>query len=462
MEKGKENVIIAIDVGTSSLKGGIIDPAGRLVNWVRVPFKGESGKPLETVPAEIWLQAMQSAIGQLPESKRASAIAISGNGPTIVPTDATGKALDEASLWLNKRNHRIEDQPSFFLPKIAWFAEHKPEIYTSARWFLGCPEYLSFFLTGEASAFDPSPEFSPYIWIKEGIEAYQLDGRKIPGLIRTGQVLGTVRREAADHTGLPQNIPVIATAADYLMSLIGTGVLVPGRTCDRAGISEGINCCADRKILHERIRCLPHVIEGRYTNNGILASTGRIFEWFRKFSGQQKRNYHEMLADIAEVKWDHDLPHFYPSLHRGAVWEFSRGVFADLEAHHGSAEMGRAVVSSIGFAIRDVIDTLESQGCEIGTLKISGGQGRNSIWNQMKSDITGKVIEVPHIIDAELAGNAILAFVALGYYPSLIEAADQMVRVDETYEPDMKKHRAYSEEYRDYTRHCQRIIAALS
>lgn len=461
MEKTSEKVVIALDIGTSSLKGGVIDPRGKLINWIRVPLDGGNNGPLETQPAEMWLNAMRTAFSKLPEGRRASALVISGNGPTIVPVDASGSAVDEASLWLNKHDIRLPEQPSFFLPKVAWIAKEKPDIYRKTRWFLGCPEYLSYMLTGEAAMFSPSEEFAPYMWENAGIDAYELDRRKFPRAVRTGNILGTVRSGAAEDMGLPADIPVVAAGADFLMALIGTAVTVPGRTCDRAGTSEGINCCVDHKIAHSNLRCLPHAVEGLYNIAGILASTGRIFEWFRKFSGQENRDYYEMLADIAELKWSRDLPHFYPSLHRAEVWEFSRGVFSDLEAHHGSAEMGRAVVSSIGFAIRDLIETLEKQGCDIGTLRISGGQGRNTIWNQMKSDIIGKVIEVPHIIDAELAGNAAAAFFALGFFGSITGAAEKMVHIDRSFEPDMENYHRFTEEYTDYSFHCERIMAAL-
>ncbi|HKK64310.1 MAG TPA: FGGY-family carbohydrate kinase, partial [Clostridia bacterium] len=389
-------------------------------------------------------------------------IAISGNGPTIVPIDRNGKTLSEASLWINKRDRAVPEEPSFFLPKVGWLAQNKPDVYEAAAAFLGCPEYLAFQLTGEFSAFTPSGEFAPYIWNESGICAYGFDEDKFPSLLKTGKLVGKVHRQASEMSGLPTETPVVATGADFLMSLLGTAVTVPGRTCDRTGTSEGINCCSDRKITHPQIRCLPHTIEGMYNIAGILSSTGRIFEWFRSFSNQKHRSYYQMLKEVAEVNPSNDLPYFFPSLHRGAVWEFSGGVFTGLEAHHGAAEMGRAVVSSIGFGIRDLIEKIEEENCKVATLRVSGGQGRNTIWNQMKSDITGKVIEVPRIIDAELTGGAIAAFTYLGIGGTLASVAEELVKIDERYEPDQQAYRIYSEEYDYYTRHCDRIIAALA
>ncbi len=461
-DQAQRPIVCAVDIGTSSLKAGLIDSGGSLLAWARVPFEIEEHGPLETWPADSWWQAFVSALHTFQHPELIAAVAISGNGPTVVPIGPQGEALSEASLWINRRDKFLAGQSSFFLPKIAWIAEHHPEIFAKTDFFLGCPEYVAYRLTGEKAAFTPSGEFSPYIWEPSGIEAYGFIPEKFPPLVKTGTAVGRVRSAAAVESRLPAGIPVVSTGADFLMSLLGTAVTRAGRTCDRTGTSEGINCCSDRRIHHPRIRCLPHAIEGKYNIAGILASTGRIFEWFRSFSNQKHRSYYQMLAEIAEVTPHHDMPYFFPSLHRGAVWEFSGGVFTGLEAHHGAAEMGRAVVNSIGFGIRDLIETIESEGCEIGSLRVSGGQGRNSIWNQMKSDITGKVIEVPRIIDAELTGGAIAAFTHLGLGSTLSEAAEQIVQIDEHYEPDRQVHQSYSEEYAYYTRHCDRIIAALA
>ena len=66
-----------------------------------------------------------------------------------------------------------------------------------------------------------------------------------------------------------------------------------------------------------------------------------------------------MMNEIRQIGHDLHIPGFYPSLHRGAVWEFSGGLFVGLEADHGPAEMGRAVTNAIAYGVRDLIETLE-------------------------------------------------------------------------------------------------------
>jgi xylulokinase len=143
------------------------------------------------------------------------------------------------------------------------------------------------------------------------------------------------------------------------------------------------------------------------------------------------------------------------------VWEFSGGAFTGLEAEHGAAEMGRAVVHSVGFGIRNLIETLEHKGCRISALRVSGGQGRNPVWNQMKADMTGKRIEIPEIIDAELTGGAIAAFSALDGI-GLAETAARLVRIEEVFVPDDAYAAQYLEEYREYERICEKMLPVFA
>ncbi|MFO7850787.1 MAG: FGGY-family carbohydrate kinase, partial [Spirochaetia bacterium] len=278
--------------------------------------------------------------------------------------------------------------------------------------------------------------------------------------VKTGTILGGVTEEASAEFGLSPGIPVISGGSDFLMALLGSGTVEPGITCDRTGTSEGINCCSRVPVSHPRIRTLPHAVEGYYNAAGILSSTGMIFEWFRRLTGQQHRNYEEMLEDIRRLEKNNGPPYFFPSLHRGAVWEFSGGAFTGLEADHGAEDMGRAVVNSIGFGIYNLIETLEHEGCRISSLRVSGGQGKNSVWNQMKADMTGKRVEIPRIIDAELTGCAVAAYSALDN-ESVVDTARRLVGIEEVFYPDRDLHREYREQYREYERMCARMLQVL-
>ena len=81
-------------------------------------------------------------------------------------------------------------------------------------------------------------------------------------------------------------------------------------------------------------------------------------------------------------------------------------------------------------------------------MRVSGGQANNALWNQLKADVTGVSLQIPRIRDGELAGDAIIAFSALGVYSSLQTAAARIARVEYEFEPQKERSEYYSAIYR--------------
>jgi xylulokinase len=454
--------LLCIDIGTSSVKGAVIGIDGKLKSWNRVSLYTATGEDFAHWDADRWRKALGLLLDGLENHDRIDGIVVSGNGPTVVPIGSDGLPVFEALLWLDRREIRKPEVASLFLPKILWFAEEYPAIYEKTDSFLSCPEYIAFVLTGEKVTATPSTEFSSYIWTEEAIGRYGLDTDKFPPTVSITTAVGTVLPSIAEQFSFRGRIPVYVGGPDFLMSLLGTGVTIPGRTCDRAGTSEGINFCSPTPIHHPRLRTLPHVIEGYYNIAGILASTGRIFEWFRKISGQTEKSYVEMFREIKHTARDISEPRFFPSMHTGEVWEFTKGIFLGLGPHHETPSLGRAVVEAIGFAVRDHIGTLEQHGCTVDELRVSGGQARNTIWNQMKADITRKKVALPAIKDAELLGNACVGFTGESRFSSIKEASDELVCIQHVLTPNEEEAAFYDGAFERYMKVCNRIITMIS
>jgi xylulokinase len=432
---------------------------GRILAQGRHRVMGPSERS-DSFEAHRWVSALEQTVPHIAAHYRIDALVVSGNGPTVVAVDATGAVLDRPLLWMDGRTRAVADTQSFYLPKVAWFEAESP-VADRVRWYLPFPEYVLYRLTGEAVAITPSEEFSAYIWDAGEVTRYGVDPDRLPPFVPIGTVVGTVTGEAAGWIGLPAGTPVVAAGSDFLMSLVGTNTLVPGKTCDRAGTSEGINYCAAERLQFPGVRTLPHVIPGHYNIAGILSSTGLLFEWFREISGQGSRDYGEMMLDILNTPDDAEIPWFFPSVHRGAAWEFQRGMFIGLGAEHDAAAMGRAVVLSIGFAVREAVEILREAGADVQELNACGGQAKNGLWTQMKSDIVGVPISVPEVADAELTGNLCAGLVALGEAGDLQEAAGRAVHMVDRLEPDSHRTARFSEQYQRYRERYTRFRDAL-
>lgn len=445
-----KKLILAVDIGTTAMKGGLITPEGELIAYHRVTYWEKTRQDYHSWDPKVWVEALREIVASLGGYQRISAVAVSGHGPTVIPVDAEGRVLFYALLWMDKRSLRQDGTKSFFLPKIAWFQQNQPELYQRTKWFLSCAEYLNFFLTGSALTVTPSKEFIPYIWHGADWRAYGLDYHKLPPFVRMGEKVGEVSVHASTFIGIPAGVPVVAAGSDFLVALIGAGAVEPGRTCDRAGTSEGINHCAGSPVADKRLRTLPHAIDGLYNISGILSSTGRLFEWLRRITGQSDRSYREILQEIENLPLDRNRPYFFPSFERNGDFEFAQGGFLELHPDHTREDMGRAVVESIAFGIRRVLETLEESGCAVDELRVTGGQARNVIWNQLKADITGKRILVPEIEDAELLGGAACALVYQKEFASLREASEELVKVRAVFNPRSERSVVYDELYEAY------------
>jgi xylulokinase len=444
--------ILAVDIGTSSLKAALIDPEGRLNVFSRIPYAPRGEGP---VLCSHWERAFSQALEELasPGGPAPDGICVSGNGPTLVPV-SSGEALPPLHWHDSRALPPPPGAASLFLPRVAWLKEKEPEQYGKTAAFFSPFEWLSHRLGAEAVTVLPSGGYEPFYWNREELRLFGLDGRKFLPFAKMGSVIGRVSAEGAGRfRGLRQGTPVIAGGPDFITAIIGLNALKPGSVCDRAGTSEGINVCVPGHVKAPGLRVLPHVREGLRNVGAVIPSSGRLFEWYRTLTGQAGRSYGDLLAELIPS------PEEAPPLSAGFFFRqeaFQAGAAFRISSPDlpGRVPLGRAVLEAMGFMVRREADRLRALGLTIEEMGVSGGQGRDRRWNSLKAGITGITLLVPEIPDGELAGDAVLAALALGAYRSMEEAASRMIRIRETFAPPGEtaalweaRYRAYMEQY---------------
>lgn len=441
--------VLAVDVGTSSIKAGLIDQTGRLLAYVHQPLLLE-GRSFDDWDPRWWEISLAQALRTLGGGRllACDALAMSGNGPTLVALDERDQVVGSTLLWMAAAERRPGER-SLFLPKVRRRQAEQPDWHRQTRRYLSCPEYLCWRLGAEALTICPEGDFRLAYWDDAALAGSGLAADLFPPFVAPGERMGRTS-QAAGAYGLPAGIPIYAGGSDFLMSLAGTACLEEGMVCDRAGSSEGLNLCSRTALDLPGIRVLPHLRPGYWNNAAILGTTGLMFEWFRQLTGQTQRPYGEMMQAIAALDDFADQPFFFPRLDADGGRDFARSVFLNLTPRHGAVHLARAVVESIGFSVRRSLEVLAGGGIGIKALRVSGGQARNREWNQMKADILGLPVEVPAIRDAELAGNAAAALVGAGQFASLTEAAGRLVRLEASIEPDPARHAGFDRRYQDY------------
>lgn len=455
-------VFFCVDIGTSSLKAALISMDGVLQAFVREAYPAD--RVLDgTICVQDWESAFKRAAGALygatAPGTQTAGICISGNGPTLIPVLRDGRELSPLH-WHDTKVHyppSLEQNRtgrSLFLPHAAWLLHNKPEDYEEVQYFFSSQEWLSWRLGADAVTSIPAPAYEQVYWDRGQCAEYGLDWEKFPPMIIQGACIGRLSAAAASCLhGLAAGTPIIAGGPDFIMALIGVGAVTEGIVCDRAGTSEGINVCSNRPCTDNALRTLPHIYEHLYNVAAMLPTTGRLFEWFRNISGQENRDYRDMLAEI--IKAPQKSLHkeggfFFPDI-KSAGSLSAASAFLSTAGLTTRAELGRTVVEAIGFMVRNGIETLENHGFPVEALRVSGGQAKNPLWNQFKADICGKNLLVPEIEDGELAGNACLSLTALGEAADLNEAIARIVRIKTRYEPDPEKNKLHTERFSIYS-----------
>jgi xylulokinase len=438
--------ILCADIGTSSLKAACIDVDGHTSCFAREPY-GAAGSAA-TVSAAEWENALGRALARIcsrNDAPQPDAICISGNGPTLAPVTRDGETLAPL-YWHQGPQGSAESRGeaggrSFFLPHVERFRRERPAEYARTALLLPAQEWLSWRLGAEPAATLP-PAYEPYYWDDAQCAALGIDRGLFPPFVAPGTITGRLSQEAARRlaglTGgqerLGAGTPIIAGGVDFIMALIGAGTVEPGMVCDRAGTSEGINFCAafpgmaGPPRFPPEIRILPHAGPGLWNLSVIIPASGRLFEQYRALTGQERRSYDDILAEL--------IP--------GGLLPEPSPAGSGEAAFSGALDLGRAVLSVMGFTVRAAAETLGRHGFPVTEMRLSGGQSKNRRWNQLKADIAGISLLVPEQPDCELAGDAVLGAIALGEAADLREGIRRIVRVRERVVPNPRTAEAYA------------------
>ncbi|MCL2214410.1 MAG: FGGY-family carbohydrate kinase [Treponema sp.] len=476
-------MLLTIDIGTSTFKSAFFDFNGNSLASVFIPLSIKSEGVKHEMEPSLWLNAFEECCKKLIEPDNQNnpssgimthrlsdiqVIIISGNGPSLVPVfeepsieNRLHVHAENARLWLDRRAVKYQEYVTevmggfvdacFFLPKVLYIKNNEEELYKRTKYFLGCPEYLAYALTGEARTVIPCEGFDRWFWNDDVLAKLNLDKEKFPLFIRPGDLFGTISLKVAQLYGFKKGIPVISGGPDFYAAILGSGVIEPGQACDRSGSSEGINLCTFNKVNDDRLMSYSHPIKPYWNLSGIINTTGKAIEWGCDLLGLKSINDFFLLAKESKPGSGGIIFHPYLAGERSPIWDASlKALWSGFSLSSGRSESANSILESIGFAIRDVISAMEEAGVDFRQLRVTGKLSCCNLLNQIKADITGKETLVCKCKEAELLGLAIIGSCSLNMYQSYAEASSVMVKIDEHFEPDIKNTVIYNNHFYEY------------
>jgi xylulokinase len=227
----------------------------------------------------------------------------------------------------------------------------------------------------------------------------------------------------------------------------------------------------DRAVLSPAMRennycCYHHVVPGLYATLAFNFTGGSLLRWYRDNLGAKEVEEAQVSGlDVYDIMIGKAaggpsrllvLPHFTMT---GTPWfdAESKGAILGLTLSTGTDQIVKAILDGITYEMRLNLDRLAEAGVAVDGIRAIGGGAKSRTWMQLKANIFNRPVAALDVSEAACLGAAILAGVAAGEYPSAAEAADALVRVVETYEPQPGEVGRYAEQYGRY----QRVYPAL-
>ena len=488
--------LLAIDNGTQSVRALLFDPQGRLMAKSRVPVEPyfSTAPGLAEQHPQVYWEAVCAACRQLWSLPGVSRDAIAGAAlttqrGTIINLDAAGNPLRPAIVWLDQRRTEGEKPIggwwglAFKLAGMSatlaylqaeaegnWIRTHQPDVWRQTHKYLLLSGYLTHRLTGRfVDSIGCQVGYLPFDYKHKRWagahdwkwQAVPMERSWLPELVPPAQILGEISRSAAEVTGIPAGLPLIAAAADKACEVIGSGALDPHVGCLSYGTTATINT-THRKYVEviPLIPPYPAAVPDAYSLEVQIYRGYWMVNWFKQEFGGGEQRLAAERGCATEALFD-ELVRATPPGADGLVLQpywtpgikipgpEARGAIIGFSDAHTRAHIYRAILEGLAYALREGAEcTTARSGVPVTELRVAGGGSQSDAAMQVTADVFGLTASRPHVYEASGLGAAIDAAVGLGIHKDFETAVKEMTHPGETFEPDRKAHVLYDELYR--------------
>ncbi|NJD29871.1 MAG: carbohydrate kinase [Chloroflexi bacterium] len=504
MTGSQRDHLLAIDVGTQSVRALLFDPAGALVGQGRVaiePYVSPHPGWAEQDP-EVWWSAIGEACRMLwaatagaeprgPGPETVAGVGLTTQRVTLVVSDAEGRPLRPAIVWLDQRRTeglrpvggmwglafkatRTTETVSRFQAdcEANWIERHEPEVWRGIRRYGVLSSWLTARLVGEwvdsAAAqvgylpfdFKRSRWSGRFDW-KWRVAAFRREW--LPRLVPPTQPLGQLTAAGCEHLGLPPgaSVPLIAAAGDKQCEALGAGALQP----ELAALSFGTT--ATIGTIHRRyleaiplVPPYPAALPGAWFVEMQVMRGFWMVEWFKHEFGSAEVARGAALDIPPEALFEELLtasppgsmglmlqPYWMPGVRYPGPE--AKGAIVGFGEAHGRAHVYRAILEGLAYALREAADRITRRAkVPLAELRVSGGGAQSRAAVQLFADVFGLPASRPHTHEAAGLGAAIGIALGVGLHPDAATAVRAMVHISERFEPDPAAMRLYDDLYR--------------
>nr|MBP8933074.1 xylulokinase [Candidatus Atribacteria bacterium] len=482
----KKDLLIGIDIGTSSGKGCIINQFGQMVDSVSVEYSPISPHPdrIEQDP-EDWYQALIFLIRKMEQNgtfqkDKLVAIAIAGQMRGLTFVGADNKPVRSSILWNDQRcqeevdliqstNHEMIERITMnpintmcTLSKLLWVKKHEPESLQATKAFLFPKDYLNLRLTNRICTDRSDASGSSFYdirkqnWSEEILDYYHLPIHQCPEIVPSTQVIGTVSYKASLETGLPRGLPVVMGGSDSIIEALAIGLYNQKQCKVRLGTSGAFSTIIHQLRDVHQYYCWSYLLPNSWMIDLNTRSCAQSVQWGKNLFYQEALDHqsiYQVMMEEAKLSpigsrglffhpylLGEDAPYWDPQL---------RGNLFGLTVTHRRADIIRAIYEGTAFALKDAFTIFGEIAKGFQEYIFVGGGIKNQVWLSIVADVLGIAGKIPAYTDAAF-GAAMVAGIGSSIFPNIESAVEKCRQIEKTFHYSLENHRIYQDLYKRY------------
>lgn len=468
--------VLALDIGTSSLRAAVYDGAGRYVDGTRVQIANlvhtTATGGVELDPLRLLHNVEEAIDGVLARAGKLAdqigAVGIDTFWHSLMGVDTNFNPLTPIYTWADTRasaaaadlREKLDEDkihqrtgcmlhPSYPAAKLHWLAKTDRELYYSVPRWVSFGEYMYLTLFGSATVGLSMASGTGLLnrrtrnWDAEVMAALPLTPAKLSPLGDLDAPMQGLGHEYAGRWPSLAKVAWLPAVGDGAANNIGSGCASPQHIAMTVGTSGAMRVAAGKLVKVPAGLWCYFVDRDRPIYGGALSEGGGVVAWLWNTLRLGDMNIAESEASMATMTPDSHgltlLPFLAGERSPGYAGD-ARGAIIGLSLHTDPLDILRAGLEAIAYRfalVYDLLGNIANSDAEI--IASGGGLTHSSVWTQIIADALGRPITLAEVEEASERGSALLALQTIG----AIKAADAAVDLGRRFEPNMEHHAIY-------------------
>jgi len=476
-------LILALDLGTSSLRALIVDHHGQIVRdsedqrSYRMRTTADGGVEVDAPPLfDLLVSVIDGAVERAgARAAHIAAVGVTSFWHSLLGLDANDEPVTPVFSWADSRSaaqarqlrnetdeiavHRrtgCRFHSSYWPAKLRWLQATAPKTYHRAtRWVsfaeyaagrlcAGAPRQVTFSMASGTGLLD----VHHLVWDAPLLDLLGLSPDRLSALVDTGETT-SLATELARRWPALDGTPWLPAIGDGAAANVGSGAIGADRMALTLGTSGAM-----RMVVPAAKATVPtdlwayRLDRAQMVLGGALSNGGNVQRWTRELLSVPIDG--PVMARVNDLPPDsHGLTMLpFVSGERSPGWhDGATGVIAGLTLATRPGDLVRAAMEAVAYRFGRIFDTLRplspASDTELEIVANGGAIVNSPVWLQIVADTLGHpIIALPAEDEATARGAAIVAQIAVGILPDLAAASDPTVEAT-TYLPDVERHRRY-------------------